>query len=489
MSVLSSTLTISFHNRCIGPLDTWPLVANLFAWCSDEVPLPSPACLVTRTTELGAGNPFVQTHASVELHNLPHATRIAVYLAASDGATPPNKQGVVTALAFTTRPDATPPAWLSSSVVDIVSDSGCNVTGIALSEEGTVFAMALPAGHPVPDFPYLASGLLAAGVPADWSGTVVVPAAVPSFLSVQGLHHDTAYDVVLWAADMHDPANIQRSPRVVSVRTLPDSTPPKVAQGYPRVSVLGETMVDITMQLNEPGVVTGVLKPAASIASGNETELHVAFAIDVVEGGIERGVEVNGLRPNTTYIIEMWVRDKHAPSGNMQPKPVVVTLMTAIDAQAPSWVGTPGVVATNETWIAVGVSTSEASMVWAAAFDVASQPTVDIMTAQIVDWKHPARELSQWGAVAVATATTSGLHSVPYEEVITLHGLQGSKNYTVWLLARDFAYVPNAMASPATMVVSTTTGMCLQVGYGNALPCHLPHHFHCSLQTCPRQRL
>lgn len=356
------------------------------------------------------------------LVGLPHTTALAVFTVAEDTHLPVhNVQSTATELQFTTLPDATPPTVVATYLVPpSISDSGM-VVEAQLNEDGTLYAVAVPAGSSAPTAAEVAAGLAAGGVPPlAAASTTVTDAAPTGSLALSGLPHASSIDVYLVAADDHLPTpNLQVTPMAMPpVDTLPDATPPSFAAGFPTLTTVTDSTAVVELQLSEPGTVFVLVLPTAQAAAAAAvaTPQQVAAGIASADGSIVAAVtdsrtvsaagatvslQLSGLEHDRDYTL--WVAAQDASAAlNLQHNTLVMPAFTTLpDETPPQFAATyPKLLDVTDSSIIVHVRATEACVLSYIAAPTTAFP--GIATVQnVVDGTIPGASLTAAGSVAL----------------------------------------------------------------------------------------
>ena len=287
-------------------------------------------------TPIAAGSVAAHTGASsVVVHvneSLRAWTGYEVHLVAKDVLG--NRQGNTTTVRLETRPDETPPVWLSSSPsIPHVEDFAMNFT-LVLDEAGVVDWLLAPNGTHAPTTAGLRAGTDGAGSTAVAFGQVTVVGGVgyPSNARISsGLTAVTPYTLWLLARDVF--GNTQATMTSVAVTTLADTTPP-VFVSPPTTPVVGDFHLTLRAALDEPGtlfysvVLAGLLQPTAAQVRGGADSAVNSGSVAVPNASTPVSVVVRGgLTAETGYDVFVVIQDDE-PTPNLQPQVHKLSIVT-----------------------------------------------------------------------------------------------------------------------------------------------------------------
>lgn len=184
-------------------------------------------------------------------------------------------------------------------------------------------------------------------------GTIAAPAALtPVDYGVStGLAAETRYTVVLVAEDDEAVPNLQATVRAIEVVTLPDTTPPQWAAGFPTAQRVEDFGFHLVLQLDEPcscayvtlyaGTGTPTVVDVVAGTDGDGTPAVAAGVASVVEGpdgtfASDERVH-GGLAAETQYDVHVVCWD-HEATTNRQTHAGTTSLTTLPDATPPVFV-------------------------------------------------------------------------------------------------------------------------------------------------------
>ena len=454
------------------------------AWVVHEVGVSAPAYATVSAVLDGtsAPDPAVSSTAVVGSRNTPvvftvtglrSSTAYVAYMVVQDDHSPtPNRAAaLLPTVSFTTMDDVTPPTFVAGfPSVSARLQRGATAAA-KINEAGRIFGIILPHSAPVPTAAQVrAEGLgnppagqgVAGGVLGFGNGGVG-PNDVFSVSSSTQLVEDTTYSAWFVAEDLATPVNLQATASKVSFNTLPDTTAPELATGYPALWDLADTSFTIEVRLDEIGRFYAVVVAAGSVAP-NVAEVRAGQAPTTVffagtnTASTEAGsqavgglLQVTGVTHTTSY--DVWVTaEDDQPSPNKMSSVAKLSVTTQTDATPPQWVGTPSVFDIDDFAVSFSATIDEEGsvhyVVWPAAEAAPPAQTVR---------KH---ENPDGGPLLLAGEVAATTPGQAVTRTIT-SGLAADTNYVLYLAAvDDEGQLPNLQseirALPFTTLVDHT---------------------------------
>ena len=319
-------------------------------------------------------------------------TEYNLVLVAQDDEATPNVQTAVFALNFTTGPDVTPPVTLPGYPTHAnLGDFEFDLV-LRTDEPSTCWWVVLYMNLAPPTIADVVAGTDGEGNTAIRGGstTVVVPVTSPvgfaGNTSITGnLRAETDYDVWVVCQDDEPTPNRQTQKSKLTLRTIPDETPPVFTPGWPKPAATEDFAIDLGVSLDEPGrwfwVVTPAGGPAPTVAqvlSGWPGVSLDAGSVDVHAGEQQFvGRASSGLLAVTNYDVWSLAQDDE-PIPNVQQEVHRFNVTTIPDETPPVWVSSsPAVAVVEDFTIVVDAALDEPGTVWwIVAPGSAVQPTV-----------------------------------------------------------------------------------------------------------------
>lgn len=400
----------------------------------DDNGASAPPSVIAGVAAIGTRNAEV----TVLVSGLRASTAYIVYIVARDDHSTPNVNAAMQEAGFTTAEDMTPPTFVSGwPAATVLAERSASV-GVKISEAGKVYAVVLPRDHALPsaaDLKARASGDTEA-LPAalgQKKGTVAGPADQVT-VAASGLVEDTVYHAWFYAEDV---AGNHAAPVKFAFTTLPDTTVPQFAVGYPALWNLSDYGFTVEVRLNEGGrffmvvLATGSTPPtAAQVKAGEADDPVLATATATVgsSGDSGLGVVSSGVQPTTTY--DVWIvgeDDELTPNEMASPTKLEVTTQT--DATPPNWVGTAAVFDVEDFAVSFRASIDEPGtvfyVVWPAAEAAPAAQQVRKREGPSGQPSAMSGQMTVAVAEAVASSTLAG------------SGLEAATDYVLYAAAED----------------------------------------------------
>ena len=391
---------------------------------------------------------------SAAITGLDAATVYNVFIVATDDEPTPNDNSVVQ-LSVVTSADATPPSFETGSP----SMSSVDYTGAAiqaaLDEPGRWFWVIVASGASTPSVAQVLAGQNAGGAAAVAAGSATAETSATVVTSVVSttLTPVTEYSVFAVAQDDQAPTpNVQSTVSLVQFNTSSDTTAPVFASGFPRMSSVSDSGLDVEVDLDEAGTVFWVLLPnaastptVAAVEAGTDGSGAAAIAfgsVALTTPGVPVTASVpSGLDAATSYDVYLMAKDTLL---NVQASAVRLDVSTLSDATPPEFVTTfPSVADIADFSFTLQVQLNEPGACFFAVLPSGSLvPTV----ASVIAGTASSSVASGSFVVASPDTTTS---------VAVESGLLASTTYDVYVAIRDNQPVPNVQPTLGTVEVST----------------------------------
>ena len=293
-----------------------------------------------------------------------------------------------------------------------------------------------------------ANGVLSTDIGVSELGTTTVG------YSLQLGGTGSSYDAFSWQTAA--PATLGTSNNSQTIEE--DLTAPSWTTNYPSASNIAQTTLDLTYNMDEPGMAyyvvlaDGAAAPTsaevkAGTASGGGTAIANGSQA-IAAANTDYTSNISGLTASTLYDIYVVAEDDEA-TPNLQAAPVKVDVtMLDPDVTAPSWTATypkTANVANNDFDLLVSINEIGKAYYVVLADGTTAPNSTQVKAGQ--DGTGTAASIS--GYINITTASTEFSQNIA--------GLTAGTTYDVYVVAEDA--IPNLQASPAAIADVTTTSI------------------------------